>query len=138
MFSRDRVSKLIASVYGSNSAFALVANISENTVTNWTLGKTEPKVNDVVKIAGLLKTTVAYLVGEIDDPSPGILSALNNYKSEARQIAASPFRGKVDYRTAEGMSREEIEAALEKTNRSLERLELEEARERLLAMLRTS
>ena len=41
-----------------------------NTVWRWEKGEREPDIENLHKLAEILKTTVAYLVGETEDPTP--------------------------------------------------------------------
>lgn len=47
-----------------------LVNISTPTIIRYESGEREPKASDLLKIAEALDTSVAYLMGEIDDPSP--------------------------------------------------------------------
>lgn len=38
------------------------------TISNWENGKNDPTINDLIKLAEILKTTVTYLVGETIKP----------------------------------------------------------------------
>lgn len=44
--------------------------VGANTVSRWETGKREPDLETVARLAEILHTTVAYLMGETDDPSP--------------------------------------------------------------------
>jgi transcriptional regulator with XRE-family HTH domain len=69
-----------------------LAKISIPTITRLENGKTNAKVEDIGRIAAALDTSVAYLLGETDDPSPSL-----RYYSEILPAGAAagavPVRG---------------------------------------------
>lgn len=48
-------------------------NVASGTVSRWETGKREPDLETIRRVADILGTSVAYLMGEIDDPSPRVV-----------------------------------------------------------------
>ncbi len=117
----------------SRSEVCALANISEASLYNYEQGKRDPKGKDIVELAKALKTTVAYIFGETDDPSPDALKSLNDYQTEVHEIKTARFYGSIDYGEAElmGMSEDDIKRHLAEANKRIEQIELERAAERL-------
>ena len=46
----------------------LMGKSGRATVSNWENGKNDPTINDLIKLAEILKTTVTFLVGEESKP----------------------------------------------------------------------
>ena len=49
---------------------AILVGVSKNTVWNWENERREPRGDEIKKLASALKVNVAYLLGEINDPTP--------------------------------------------------------------------
>lgn len=71
---RTRRKKL--GISGKDIADAL--NTTKVTVSRWETGKSEPDDKTKFELAKLLKTSVAYLMGETDNPDPDFSTALGN------------------------------------------------------------
>jgi transcriptional regulator with XRE-family HTH domain len=59
--------KLVALTQPGLAAFV---NVSAKTVGRWESGERKPDTDEVAKLAAALNTSVAYLLGETDDPAP--------------------------------------------------------------------
>lgn len=70
MILSDRLKALREQENYSQSKLGELLNVRPNTVWRWENDKAIPDANTVIKIAEALKTSVAYLLGEIDTPSP--------------------------------------------------------------------
>ena len=64
----QRLSILLERDKVSRGKLAKAVGVHTSTVTNWIDGK-EPKIERLVKVAEYFKVPVAYLTGDIDDPS---------------------------------------------------------------------
>lgn len=64
----------------SREALAGKVGITARSIENYEAGVHDPKGKDLVRIATALDTTVAYLVGETEDPSPDALKKVENYQ----------------------------------------------------------
>lgn len=54
----------------TQSALAELVDLSRQTFVRWEGEETSPDIDDVKKVANVLHTSVAYLIGEVDDPTP--------------------------------------------------------------------
>lgn len=54
----------------TQSALAELVGLSRQTFVRWEGGETSPDIDDVKKVASVLHTSVAYLIGEVDDTTP--------------------------------------------------------------------
>ena len=54
----------------SQEAVATYLNIHQTTYSNYELGKTIVSVEALIKLADLYKTSIDYLVGRTDEPTP--------------------------------------------------------------------
>ena len=66
----DRLKQLRKRKY-SQEELAELLNVSVITISRWENGVMEPTAKNVSKLARLLETTAAYLLGDTDDPAPG-------------------------------------------------------------------
>ena len=48
-------------------------NVHNNTISRWEKGENMPSLNCIAKLAEILGTSTAYLLGETDDPTPGVI-----------------------------------------------------------------
>ena len=48
-------------------------NVHSNTIFRWENGDSMPNTNKMSKLAEILGTSTAYLLGETDDPTPGVI-----------------------------------------------------------------
>lgn len=106
----------------SRPKLAEMVDLSEKTIINYESGEREPKTGDLAKLAQALDTTSAYLLGEINDPSP-----------DALENAGREFRAKLN----KVVPKEKFQALyeeLESIRRKRELLQLEE-REREIRRL---
>lgn len=76
-FDPTRLNGCIRPLFKSLEAFAVASDFTGTTISNWLSSKTTPKITDLQKAAKAAKTTVAYLIGEIDDSD---INALKNFK----------------------------------------------------------
>lgn len=51
----------------TQTELAKALNISQKSYSNWENGKTEPTLENLLKLASVLNTTSSYLLGEIDE-----------------------------------------------------------------------
>ena len=54
----------------TQSALAELVGLSRQTFVRWEGGETSPDIDDVKIVASVLHTSVAYLIGEVDDTTP--------------------------------------------------------------------
>ena len=52
----------------TQESLARMTSVSLPTLARWEVGKTEPKISDLISIANALETSVAFLTGEDSDP----------------------------------------------------------------------
>lgn len=64
MLDADRIEVLRKEYYTSRDDFATALGISERSYSRYLRGEISPPVNVVIRMASLLDTTVAYLLGE--------------------------------------------------------------------------
>ena len=69
----------------TQAELATMANISTVTLSRYENSKRSPQYCDLQKIAQALKTSVAYLMGETDDPSP-----IPTFTRETPPLTANP------------------------------------------------
>lgn len=50
----------------TQKVLSLEANVSEDCISDWERGKSEPSLQDLMKLAITLNTTIDYLVGKDD------------------------------------------------------------------------
>lgn len=70
MDTRDRIFKLLDAKKIEQKAFAAQVGVSEGTVSNWRRGVSSSYTRYLVKIAQVLGTTTADLLGEAQKSSP--------------------------------------------------------------------
>lgn len=70
MDTRDRIFKLLDAKKIEQKAFAAQVGVSEGTVSNWRRGVSSSYTRYLVKIAQVLGTTTADLLGEKQQSSP--------------------------------------------------------------------
>ena len=70
MDTRDRIFKLLDAKKIEQKAFAAQVGVSEGTVSNWRRGVSSSYTRYLVKIAQVLGTTTADLLGEAQKNSP--------------------------------------------------------------------
>lgn len=70
MDTRDRIFKLLDAKKIEQKAFAAQVGVSEGTVSNWRRGVSSSYTRYLVKIAQVLGTTTADLLGEQNENSP--------------------------------------------------------------------
>lgn len=65
-------------------------NIHPMTISRYETGEREPRISDLQKIAAVLNTTVAYLVGEADEQLKPIVSERENIENETQAHVTAP------------------------------------------------
>lgn len=70
MFKIDRVESLITENGLKKGAFCAMLGRGRTWIDDWKRGRSLPDENAISRIAEVLQTTPAYLMGETDDPSP--------------------------------------------------------------------
>lgn len=70
MFKIDRVESLITENGIKKGAFCAMLGRGRTWIDDWKRGRSLPDENTISRIAEVLQTTPAYLMGETDDPSP--------------------------------------------------------------------
>lgn len=70
MFKIDRVESLITENGLKKGAFCAMLGRGRTWIDDWKRGRSLPDENTISRIAEVLQTTPAYLMGETDDPSP--------------------------------------------------------------------
>lgn len=70
MLKIERVEQLIISNGLKKGAFCAMLDHSRTWIDDWKRGRSLPDKNTICRIASVLHTTPAYLMGETDDPSP--------------------------------------------------------------------
>lgn len=70
MFKIDRVESLITENGLKKGAFCAMLDHGRTWIDDWKRGRSLPDENTISRIAEVLQTTPAYLMGETDDPSP--------------------------------------------------------------------
>lgn len=90
MLNAERVEALRRERYVSEESFGEALSISERTYKRWLKGDTEPSISVTSRIAVLLDTTVAYLIGETNEPKRVVLVAdlSSNRKANVEAIRA--------------------------------------------------
>ena len=78
---------------------------NSNIVSDWRAGRAKSYMKQLPKIAEFLGTTVEYLYGETDDPSPAPTAATPEQKEKAPQSAAE--------RLTEGLDEESLKKLME-------------------------
>lgn len=74
----------------SGEKVAQALNTTRVTISRWETGTSEPDDKKKAMLAKVLNTTVAYLMGDVDNPENTTNRLLDNVKEET-QKAASPF-----------------------------------------------
>jgi transcriptional regulator with XRE-family HTH domain len=64
------------------SDLAIAIGLSLKTISRWEKGERVPDANDLNKLASILGTSVAYLVGERDDPSPPLIGSTKPHTTD--------------------------------------------------------
>lgn len=127
--------RVVREKYGSREklSYALKEKPSITTLRNWEAGEANPGVDDLKRVCDEIGTTVAYVMCEIDDPSPTALDPVKQYESEVAEIKGRRFFADIDYDEAKamGMTSDQIREEIAKMHRRLERMALEEAAEKL-------
>lgn len=70
MFKIDRVESLITENGLKKGAFCAMLGRGRTWIDDWKRGRSLPDENTISRIAEVLQTTPAYLMGETDDPAP--------------------------------------------------------------------
>lgn len=70
MTTIERISLLKDQQKLSDAKFERLLELKEKTFYNWKAGRSKTYNNMLPKIADVLRTTTAYLLGEIDNPAP--------------------------------------------------------------------
>ena len=73
MFFAEKLRQLRKGKYSQEELSALL-KVSPITVSRWENGAMMPTAKNISKLAQLLDTTAAYLLGDTDDPSPAHVS----------------------------------------------------------------
>lgn len=90
----ERIQKLRNDLGLSREALAGRVDLSARTIENYEANLRDPKVGDLIKIAKALNTTVAYLAGEVTDPSPEALKNIPEITEEDAAALGFRARGK--------------------------------------------
>ena len=98
-----------------------IIGVKSNTIWRWENNKAKPDTDTVVRIAHALNTTVAYLLGETDDPTPNASLVFNDANEQIQKALALAKRignDEVDLKKTitAGMSEETITIKDENTN----------------------
>lgn len=67
--------------YANSTELGEVLSVGNSTVSRWEAGEREPSLETVIKLAGILSVSAAYLMGETDDPEPksGLFQNVSNF-----------------------------------------------------------
>src|SRR5690242_3301662 len=57
----------------SQAELAAESGVTAQTILNYEAGTRDPRSKELIRIAKALRTTVGWIIGEIDDPSPDAL-----------------------------------------------------------------
>ncbi len=99
----DRILTLRNSLRLTREIVAHEAGLSDSTLVNYERRTSEPRASDLIALAKILKTTCAYLLGEIDDPS-----------ADALKHAVV-----IDKQKSSGMTDQEIDDAIRSSERHI-------------------
>ncbi|PXZ24340.1 XRE family transcriptional regulator [Lactobacillus helveticus] len=90
----DRLTNLRESMNYSKTKMANKIGVSLSTYANWEYGYNDPDMSTLVKLAGILDTTVDYLTGKIDNPNVQSNTAsddLDDVLDDVRSFDGKPF-----------------------------------------------
>lgn len=66
----DRIAEQLHAAGHTPTSLAAELGLRERTVERWAAGTFEPQARHLLELARSLGTSVGYLVGETDDPTP--------------------------------------------------------------------
>lgn len=107
----------------SREALGNQVGISARSIENYEKGESVPDLNVLVKLARVLKTTGAYMIGDTNDPSP---EAITLPRGTVDRIMSTPFRASHNREKMKEMTDEEILAALKRVHEKQILIDLEE------------
>ena len=61
---KDRLKELRKQNELTQKALSLIAEVSEDSISDWERGKSEPCIQDLINLAVALNTTIDFLVGK--------------------------------------------------------------------------
>ncbi len=121
MFIPERLTQLIENSGLRRDALAEKADITVQTLYNYENGKREPSLDLLGRIAKVLQTSIAYLVGETDEPS-----AITLPRATVDKVMNTPFRASMNREKMKDMTDEEILASLKRVHEKQILIDLEE------------
>jgi transcriptional regulator with XRE-family HTH domain len=120
----------------TQAKLAEAIGVHEMTVRRWEIGPRVPNADDLKRLAAVLDTSLAYLLGEVDDPTPPLIGITKPHAADEGPDFIVEQQQKVNPRipTLEDFAR------VREASRNLESLEdrdLRAAEEMIYAMLET-